>query len=74
MGGTRVEFQPYAMWCESGGKFTSEFSTILLECPKVRLAGTEGTAVSDSVVEIHSNEIGDADVGRAPAGTLNTAV
>ena len=58
----------------SGAKFTSEFATILLERPKVFLAGTEGATMSDSVVEVHGDEIGDTDEGRVPAGTLNTAV
>jgi len=73
IGGTEGNVS-YAMQCESGGKFTPEFATILLECPKVCLAGTEGAAMSDSVVEVHGNEIGDADEGRVPAGALNSAV
>jgi len=59
---------------EGEARFTSEFATKLLECPKVWLAGTEGTSLSDSIIEVHGNEVGDADVGRGPAGTLDTTV
>ena len=55
-------------------KFTSEFTTILLECPQVRLAGSEGAALSDGVVEVHGDKIGDAEEGRLPASALNAAV
>ena len=55
-------------------EFTPEFGSKLLECPNMLLAGTEGAALSDGVVEVHGNEIIDVDEGRVPTSALNTAV
>lgn len=53
---------------------TSELFTVLFERPKIILASREGAALSDSVVEVHGNEISYADKGRGPSTALDTAV
>jgi len=52
----------------------SEFVTKLLEGPNEILAGSEGTAMRDGVIEVNGNELIDADEGRVPARALDTAV
>jgi len=55
-------------------KLTPEFVSKLLEGPKVWLAGGEGAALGDGIVEVHGNEIGDFDEGRVPPIAFNTTV
>lgn len=55
-------------------KLTSEFTAKLLKGPNVRLTSSEGAALSDSNVEVHSNEVRDADEGRVPARAINTTI
>ena len=55
-------------------KLTSKFSAKLVKGPKELLAGGEGTTLSDGVVEVHGNEITDADKGRVPSRALDTTV
>ena len=55
-------------------KLTPKFIAKLLKGPNVVLAGSERTALGDGVVEVHGNEISDADEGRSPSSTLDTTV
>lgn len=73
MGGTGDQGQ---LQCsiKVGASLTPEFATELLEGPKVSLTGGERTALSDGVVEVHGDEVADADKWRFPARALNAAV
>jgi len=57
---------------EDGRK--SEFIAKLLKGPNIRVAGGEGTALSDGIVEIDGDEISDPDEGRVPPSTLDTTI
>lgn len=53
---------------------TSELPTVLFERPNIFLALLEGAALSDSVVEVHGDEISYVDKGRGPSAVIDTAV
>ena len=46
----------------------------LLEGPSVRLAGSEGTALCDSGVEVHGDEIVDVEEWRVPSTVVDATV
>ena len=59
---------------ESEMERTSVLCAVLFECPNVWLAGTEGAALGNGIVEAHNNEIRHGDVGRGPSGPIDTTV
>lgn len=55
-------------------ELTSALFTKCVERPSVWLAVAVGTALGNSIVEVHSNEIGHVDKGRVPSTALDTTV
>ena len=55
-------------------RLTPILVAILLKGPNIRAASSEGTALADSIVEVHGDQIGDLDKGRGPPSAIDATV